>query len=229
MSIASLMAYARFHLGDGTSGGERILRQSTLEQMRAPRLTKNSTTDEIGLGWHLRRLGGVQTAAHGGTLGGHCLHVQLVPERRLAFGILTNHNQGWRLISDVERAILESYEGLTLTPGQATGGNRGGNEIMATHASPLASQPAVGPYVGTYRRPPRGTVEIAADGGGLVIRGGASGNEDLPIVFWGPDLTFAVPPEGAVYPYFGMPVEFVRRDDGSVGWGRVNGRISARA
>ena len=128
MSLSSLLDYARFHLGDGKAGGGRVLSQASLEQMRTPRLQKNSTSDEMGLGWQLRRLEGVLTAAHGGTLGGHCLHIQLVLERNLAFAILTNHNFGWRLIQDVERAILEAYEALSLAPNQATGGNRGGNE-----------------------------------------------------------------------------------------------------
>ena len=229
MSISSLLRYARFHLGDGTAeGGGRVLRRESLEQMRVPRLRKNSTTDEIGIAWHLRRLDGVLTAAHGGTLGGHCLHVQLVPERDLAFGILTNHNAGWRLIQDVERAILELYEGLALAPGQATGGNRGGNEDMTVHAVALADQPAVGPYVGTYQRPPNGTVTVGADGGRLVIRGGGAGGSDVPLVFWGADLTYAAPRTAAGYPYRGMPIEFIRKADGSIGWIRVNGRIAAK-
>ena len=114
-SIADLMRYAQFHLGDGAGAdGKPFLPRALIEEMRAPQLRKNSTDDEMGVGWHLRRLGGVLTAAHGGTLNGHCLLVQLVPARRLAFAILTNHTDGWRLIQDVEHAILRRYEGLAL-------------------------------------------------------------------------------------------------------------------
>ena len=228
MSIGSLMAYARFHMGDGAVDGRQLLERSTLEEMRRPRLTKNATTDQMGIGWHLRTLGGVTTAAHGGTLGGHCLHVQLVPERRLAFAILTNHRDGWRLIQAVERAILEAFEGLALEPNQATGGNRGGNEDMTVHAKPLEAQPDPRPYVGTYRRPPNGTAEIVARDGRVILRGAGVGSGDVPLVFWGPDLTYTQPPPEDDYPYEGMPVEFVRRTDGSVGWIRVNGRIAAK-
>lgn len=228
MSIGSLMAYARFHMGDGAVRGTQVLERATLEEMRRPRLTKNATTDQMGLGWHLRTLRGVTTAAHGGTLGGHCLHVQLVPERRLAFAILTNHRDGWRLIQAVERAILDAYEGLALEPNQATGGNRGGNEDMTLHARALAQQPDPTPYVGTYQRPPNGTAEVIARDGGLILRGAGVGSGDVPLVFWGPDLTYTVPPPEDDYPYLGMPVEFVRRPDGSVGWVRVNGRIAAK-
>ena len=229
MSMSSLIRYARFHLGDGRSAdGERILERTTLEGMRNTRIRKNSTTDEMGLGWHLRRLDGVLTASHGGTLGGHCLHVQIVPERDLAFGIQTNHNAGWRLIHDVEQAVLEAYEDLTLAPGQQTGGNRGGNEIMTTHGTALAPQPSVEPYLGEYHRPPNGTASVRSEGGGLVVSGGGAGGSAVPLVFWGPDLTYAAPRAGETYPYAGMPIEFIRRDDGSVGWIRINGRIAAK-
>ena len=228
MSVSSLLRYARFHLGDGTANGRRVLARQSLAQMRAPRLRKNATSDEIGLGWHLRTLNGISTAAHGGTLGGHCLHVQLVPERSLAFAMLTNHNEGWRLIQDVEQALLESYASLSRAPNQATGGNRGGNEDMRVHAKPLAEQPDVAPYVGTYQRPPNGTAEVRAEGAGVVVRGGGAGENDLPLIFWGPDLAYAEPRAEGRYPYAGMPVEFIRTTDGRVGWIRINGRIARK-
>ena len=146
----------------------------------------------------------------------------------LAFAILTNHRAGWRLIQDVERAILESYEGLSLAPNQATGGNRGGNEDMTVHAVALSERPALDPYVGTYQRPPNGTAEVRAAADGLVVRGGGAGDSDLPLKFWGPDLTYAAPRGGAAYPYFGMPIEFIRKPGGTVGWIRINGRIAAK-
>ena len=226
MSIADMLRYARFHLGDGTArNGQRILTRASLEAMRTPRVVKNSTTDEMGVGWHLRRLNGVLTAAHGGTLSGHCLHVQLVPERGLAFGILTNHNQGWRLIQDVERATLEAYEGLSLAPGQATGGNRGGNENMTVHASPLASPPAHDEYVGHYVRPPLGELDVRSEGGNLVVSGYGAGDEGITLAFWGPDLTYSAPPRA----YAGMPVEFIREEGGAVRWIRINGRIARKS
>ena len=110
--LDDLLNYARFHLGDGTAGGERLLGRESLEQVRAPQLRKQSTDDEMGIGWHLRTLGGVRTASHGGTLSGHILLLEIVPERNFGIAVLTNANTGWRVIQDVEREALKSYLGL---------------------------------------------------------------------------------------------------------------------
>ena len=214
MSLADVLAYGTFHLGDGTGrDGQRVLTRASLELMRTPRLRKNSTDEEIGMAWHLRKVGGVMTAAHGGTLG-HCLLLELVPERNLVLAILTNHADGWRLIQDVERAALTLLEGMTLDPAQAIG-HRGVNETMSD-APILARQPDAAPYVGVYRRPPSGTTTVREQNGQLLV-------DTSPIAFYAPDR--AVVTSGLQR---GNPVEFIRKPDGTIGWVRVVGRIARR-
>jgi hypothetical protein len=74
--------------------------------MRTTQLHKQGTDDDIGIAWHLRNVGPLRVAAHGGTLSGHILLLELVPEKNFAIGILTNSTNGWRLIQDVEREVL---------------------------------------------------------------------------------------------------------------------------
>jgi CubicO group peptidase (beta-lactamase class C family) len=225
MSLSTLLRYAQFHLSDGTVGGRQFLPQPLVEQMRAPHVPKHGTGDEMGHGWHLRRLNGVLTAAQGGTGAGHCLHVQLVPERQLAFVILTNHAEGWRLVQDVERATLRMYEGLALSPNQATGGNRGVSESMTAHATPLSKQPALDMYVGKYERQPVTTYELRAEDG--MLRSGRT-PAGVSYVFYGPDVAYVAATDGSGGTYVGMPVEFIRNPTGKVGWIRVNGRIAKK-
>jgi CubicO group peptidase (beta-lactamase class C family) len=210
-TVNDLLTYAQLHLSDGT-----------LDQMKTPQMKKNSTEDEIGLGWHLRRLNGVLTAAHGGTLGGHTLHIQLVPERSLAFVILTNHADGWRLIQEVERATLKSYEGVALAANQAIA-HRGVSERMDAHAQPLSRQPDLEQYLGMYQRPPVGKVEVRLDGGKLLVVNGNSTNGSS-LTFYGRDIAFAASGQS----YVGTPYEFVRTPDGRVGWIRINGRVARK-
>jgi hypothetical protein len=221
-TLNDLLTYAEFHLGDGTAQGQRVLPRAALDQMKTAQMKKNSTDDEIGLSWHLRRLNGVLTAVHGGTLGGHTLHIQLVPERSLAFVILTNHSDGWRLIQEVERATLKSYEGIGLAPNQPIG-HRGVSERMDAHAQPLPNQPALEQYVGTYQRPPLGKVDVREDGGKLVVTNGNNPNGSS-LVFYGKDIAYAVSGQA----YVGTPYEFVRTSDGRVGWIRINGRVARK-
>ena len=94
LCITDLLAYAKFHLGDGTApNGERLLSRASLEMMRTTQLHKQSTDDDIGIAWHLRNVGPLRVAAHGGTLSGHILLLEIVPEKNFAIGILTNCDQ----------------------------------------------------------------------------------------------------------------------------------------
>lgn len=221
-SVADLMKYARVHLSDGRApGGAPYVSRATLDSMQTAQVRKHGTTDEMGIGWHLRTVGGVATMAHGGTLNGHCLLLELVPSRNLAFTVLANHQDGWRLVQDVEHAILQRYAGVSLSPGQAIG-HRGVNEAMTLHAQAKAVQPALAEYEGRYERPPVGTVEVRRRGEGLVVVTGAN-QPDARLAFYGPDIAYAL--DGA---YLGMPYEFIRSGDGAVRWIRVNGRIARR-
>ena len=222
MSMSALMAYARFHLGDGTGPtGEPVLSPASLKLMRTPQLVKKPTTDEMGVGWPLRRLNGVLTVVHCGSHVGHRLHLQFIPDRDLAFALLTNHGGGWMLNEDVATALLERYEDLALSPNQRTGGNRGGSERMNLHAEPLTTQPALDEYVGRYDRAPRGERVVRADGGRLRI---GEGDSRFGLVFYAPDMTYVTGP-GA---YEGMPVEFIREARRQVRWMRSGGRIARK-
>jgi CubicO group peptidase (beta-lactamase class C family) len=224
LCITDLIKYASFHMGDGRGAdGAPVLTRASLEQMRTPQLRKQSTDDDMGIGWHLRTVGPLHVAAHGGTLGGHILLLEIVPERNFAIGILTNASNGWRLIQDVERAALKSYHNATFAPNQAIS-HRGLVESLPT-AQPLAAQPGHAPYVGTYRRP-MNTVVVRSDGGKLFVQERPnSGNPraEWPVAFYGPDR--AVITEGNDRD---QSIEFVRDTRGIVNWIRVVGRVAVR-
>src|SRR5439155_16715441 len=186
--LTDLLTYARFHLGDGTAGnGARVLTRAALEQMRTPQLHKQSTDDEIGIAWHLRTVGPVRTAAHGGTLAGHILLLELLPNRNLAIAILTNSSNGWRLIQDVERAALKEYAGAPFAVNQAIA-HRGLVETLPS-AEPLAKQPDLVAYVGRYVRPMNDVV-VRADNGRLLVQvrpNSGTAQAEMPVSFYGPD------------------------------------------
>jgi hypothetical protein len=201
-----------------------VLSRASLELMRAPQLHKQGTDDDIGLGWHLRSVGPLRVAAHGGTLAGHILLLEIVPERNFAIGILTNSNNGWRLIQDVERAALAAYHGASFAPNQAIA-HRGLVETLP-HVRALAAQPDFAPYVGRYIRPMNAVV-ARVEGGRLVIRvepNTGTPQPDMPLAFYGPDRAIVT-----AGPDRDQSVEFVRAADGTVQWIRVVGRVARRS
>jgi CubicO group peptidase (beta-lactamase class C family) len=222
--IADLMTYAKFHLGDGTNAkGERILSRASLDLMQTPQLEKQSTDDAIGLGWHIRRVAGVRVAGQGGTAGGHILVLSIVPERNFAIGILTNVQNGWRLIQEVEREALRSYHGIVYAKNQAIA-HRGLVETLP-NVELLATQPDLKPYAGRYQRPTN-SVEVRIEGGTLVVQDMPNSGEArpaMPIAFFGPDR--AVITDGNDR---GQSIEFIRDASGAVKWVRVVGRIAVR-
>ncbi|MEO7157361.1 MAG: serine hydrolase domain-containing protein [Vicinamibacterales bacterium] len=224
LCITDLMNYAKFHLGDGTApNGERILSRASLEMMRTTQLHKQGTDDDIGIAWHLRTVGPLRVAAHGGTLSGHILLLEIVPEKNFAIGILTNSINGWRLIQDVEREVLKSYHGATFPKNYAIA-HRGLVETLP-NVEPLATQPDVAPYVGRYLRP-MNAVAVRVDNGRLVVQEIPNSGDPrpvMPIAFFGPDR--AVVTEGNDR---GQSIEFVRDASGKVNWIRVVGRVAVR-
>ena len=166
----------------------------------------------------------MRTAAHGGTLGGHILLLELVPERNLAIGILTNANSGWRLVQDVERAALKSYAGASYAMNQAIA-HRGLVETLPA-VEPLAAQPDPAPYIGRYVRP-MNAVAVRAENKRLLVQvqpNSGTPQTEMPIAFYGPDR--AVVLDGTDK---GQSIEFVRDAAGRVNWIRVTGRIAVRA
>jgi CubicO group peptidase (beta-lactamase class C family) len=224
--IDDLMTYAKFHLGDGTNAkGERVLTRASLDLMKTPQLEKQSTDDAIGIGWHIRRVGGpgVRVAGQGGTAGGHILVLSIVPERNFAIGILTNAQNGWRLIQDVEREALRSYHGIVYAKNQAIA-HRGLVETLP-NVEPLAVQPDLQAYVGRYQRP-MNAVDVRIDNGTLIVQEMPNGGEAraaMPIAFFGPDRAVITGGNDR-----GQSIEFVRDTTGSVRWVRVVGRVAVR-
>jgi CubicO group peptidase (beta-lactamase class C family) len=224
LCMTDLLAYARFHMGDGTApDGQRLLKRESLEQLRTPQARKQATDDDIGLGWHLRSVGPIHAASHGGTLGGHILLLEIVPERNFAIAILTNSNSGWRLIQDVEREALKSYLGATYALNQAIA-HRGLVETLPS-VQPLAQQPDPVPYVGTYARPGNSVV-VRTDGNRLFVQERPNAGQpraEMPVSFYGADRVVVT--DG---PSRGQSIEFVRDANGRVNWVRVVGRVAVR-
>jgi CubicO group peptidase (beta-lactamase class C family) len=115
-SVADLLSFARFHLGDGSAAsGIRVLPTPVLQQMREPtaELRASSLGDAIGLGWFLREVDGVRTVGHAGSANGQFAELLIVPEHTFAVVSLSNAGpDGIPFNQAVVRWALENYLGL---------------------------------------------------------------------------------------------------------------------
>jgi CubicO group peptidase (beta-lactamase class C family) len=115
-SLADLLRFARFHLGDGhAEGGERVLPADVLHQMRQPTavLRGSNMGHAVGVCWFLRDLDGVPTIGHGGSTNGQFAELLLVPERSFAIVSLSNAGpDGIPCNQQIVRWALQSYLGL---------------------------------------------------------------------------------------------------------------------
>src|SRR5581483_3236735 len=96
-SVADLLRFARFHLGDGcAASGTRVIPTHVLQQMKEPtaKLQASNLGDAVGLSWFLRDVNGVRTIGHGGSANGQFAELLLVPERNFAGVSLSNASPG---------------------------------------------------------------------------------------------------------------------------------------
>lgn len=151
-SAADQIAWARFHLGDGSP----LLSQASLRLMQEPtaHMPGSAIGDAVGITWLLRDVDGVRLVAHGGTTIGQYSTFVMVPEREFALISMTNCGpNGPELNHKLQRWALEHYLG-----------------VRDEDPSPVDRQPGeLEPYAGRYETI-ASTVDVTISGGGLSVQ-----------------------------------------------------------
>jgi CubicO group peptidase (beta-lactamase class C family) len=220
-SAREQLAYARFHLGDGTAAdGKRVVTPQSLQAMRSkpgPGGTITMEIDGVCLGfWQRRTAEGVPVFQHGGSWGGQNSDFFFVPDRQFAMTVLTNSTGGARLMAELGRSgwALAKFCGLSNPPAEPK-------------PQPVAR---LKDYEGHYKGwviPPDGPpdkivelhAELKASDGGLR----ATGDLELSLAFYRDDYVLTTDPDGAV-----KRSDFLRGPDGKVAWLRDGGRLFAK-
>ncbi len=117
-NAADQLAWARFHLGDGTApGGTRLLSAESVALMQQPTATMEGSAlgDAVGISWMLKDLAGLRLVAHGGTTIGQHSEFVMVPERGFAFVSMTNCGpNGPELNEKLQRFAFAHFLGVSL-------------------------------------------------------------------------------------------------------------------
>src|SRR5215212_1492659 len=118
-SLTDELRYARFHLGDGTANGTRVLSAESMRRMKTPLGPGGSVPglgeirlEAVGVNWMLWSRGGVRIVSHSGGTNGQQSTLSLVPERGFAVAVLTNAQAGILLGFEVTNWVLDRFLGL---------------------------------------------------------------------------------------------------------------------
>jgi hypothetical protein len=112
-SAGDLLAFLRFHMGDGVVNGERVLAPESIRAMQEPQI-RIDDEEAWGIGWSLRTLDGERIIRHGGGTNGHITQMLAVPAQQFGLVALTNGNRGEHVIEAVEKWVLARYCGLRM-------------------------------------------------------------------------------------------------------------------
>ncbi len=209
-----MLRYARFHLGDGTANGERVLSAASMRRMRTPLGPGGAlgpdVLDGVGVNWLLSMVDGARVVQHGGSTNGQQSALVLVPERAFALVVLTNANLGGALGTEVTDWALARFLGIRKDP---------------PVEQPIPASLATG-IIGRYGDPSTLSIEVAERGSALVATPMQAGKpipeEALTLRFVGNDR-FVSDSHGV-----GVYTDAVRNGTGKVAWLRFSGRLSPR-
>lgn len=210
--IKDLLAYGRYHMGDGAP----LLKPETLQWMQTPQVRVNDYIGSVGLSWFLRDFDGIKGVTHnGGTVGQNSL-LMLLPEKKFAYALVTNAENGSALHAKFHRLVLKEFFGVIDPEPQ---------EIDSTSEE-------LEQYVGTYARPLM-TINLQMNEGQLTatvkITGGLPNDEPAdspppaPMARCGNDQLFVT--DGAMK---NLRADFIRNDNHQITHLRFGSRINPR-
>jgi CubicO group peptidase (beta-lactamase class C family) len=218
-SVHDLLAYAKFHMGDGSlAGGECLLQKESLLKMQTP--TVNVWKQEHwGLTWAVDDTYNTRLVSHGGGTTGQVSQLIFAPQHDFAVAVFTNSGEGGRVTQEVTRQALKAYLGIEIVD----------PEPLEASAEQLA------PFVGDYTRP-FADVHLGLLGGRLVgqllFKMGFP-TKDSPPPPAPPPFTLGMIEEDRLMildgPMKSSKVDIIREADGSIGWlraGRIHKRVA---
>lgn len=187
-----LAQWVRFHLGNGTFEGKKLVSAGSLEETRTPQVVvriegpakaiaaeAGTTQRSYGMGWFIEDYRGQLLVSHGGNIDGFTARVALLPRAKLGIVVLANLNNT-SLPTAVSHAVTDLALGLPKKDwnGYFAGRMKQAEEAQASarktreakrHKDTKPSRELTA-YAGTYAEPAYGTVTASVEDGALVLR-----------------------------------------------------------
>jgi CubicO group peptidase (beta-lactamase class C family) len=201
-SVRELLRWARFHMSDG----EGVISRASLDEMQRVQAHGGAIFEDIGITWEMRTRNGRRMVGHGGGTNGQIAGFTFLPQERMVFTILTNHQRGAEPGLAAERAL--------------------GLGRPQREAAVLDEEEYLGLYDSALMR-----VELKREDARLVLvvtpKGGFP-KKDVPPPPAPPPATVAFYERDRLFitdgPSKGGEAEFLRDPDGRIAWFRLGGR-----
>ena len=114
-TVKDLLAYARFHMGDGKVDRKHVIQKRSLAAMRVKQVSAGGRGD-MGITWFIRHAEDLTAYAHGGATHGQQAYFFYIPEKDFALAILTNSDDGGIIAGQTFGWALDLYFGIKLKP-----------------------------------------------------------------------------------------------------------------
>jgi CubicO group peptidase (beta-lactamase class C family) len=222
------IAWAKFHLGDGTApDGTQLLSEELLARMQEPTADMRGSAlgDFIGISWLLRDVDGVRLVGHGGTTNGQHSEFVMVPERGFALISMTNSGpNGSQLNTLLEKWALEHFAGLNdVEPEQLVLGDEALMQYVGSYET-IAAKCAITAEAGRLLA----KVEIKPEMLAVLRESGEDVDEEqppVPLALLAGEGDQYVVPDG---PAKGMRGYFARDTEGHVNGVHLGGRLATK-
>jgi CubicO group peptidase (beta-lactamase class C family) len=189
-SAREMAQWVRLHLNRGSYGGQRLLAEGTVDEMHTPQVVMriDSTTRRLsptqnfsayGLGWRLEDYHGRKIVQHTGAVNYTRTQVGLIPSEGIGVVVMANLSS-----SSLQTALMYrvfdhllglpptdwSAEYLALAERSAARSAANATRTKAARTERTRPSLALEAYTGTYADSLYGEVNIALEGGRLVLR-----------------------------------------------------------
>ena len=183
--------WVRFQLGNGTFEGKRLVSASNMAEMHTPQMVvpvdeaayPYTNMMSYGMAWFIHDYHGQLMIAHTGGIDGFRARVVLLPKQKIGIVILTNSSVGTSSASmhvAATNSIVDLLLGLPKTDWNARYGDQ--VKAMESQAASFEQRRAarrqkdthpsreLASYAGTYEDAAYGQVNVAVEGGSLVLK-----------------------------------------------------------
>jgi CubicO group peptidase (beta-lactamase class C family) len=183
-----LARWVRFHLGDGTWNGRRLVAAEALAETHAPQTiipleglpkeqNPEATQMRYGMGWVVQDYRGVRVVGHGGAIDGFRTQIMLLPDHQIGLVLLNNLDQTTMNLAlannlidrllDLPRRDWNAYYLGQVQRAEAAAAAKLRDRLRQRHPDTRPSR-ELAAYAGRYEHPAYGLVEVVLENGMLL-------------------------------------------------------------